>query len=68
MERELLAEELEDSLHLLNERETAVVRRYFGVGTDRMTMAEIGGELGLKRERVRQIRDKALRKLRKVQK
>ncbi len=68
MERELLAEELEDSLHLLDERETAVVRRYFGVGFDRMTMAEIGGELGLKRERVRQVRDKALRKLRKVQK
>ncbi len=66
MERELLEEELGQYIHLLDPRETAVIQRYFGIGFDRMTMAEIGGELGLKRERVRQIRNKALRKLRKA--
>ena len=49
----------------LNEREQAVVRRFFGIDCQRMTMAEIGMELGLKRDRVRQIRDKAVRKLKK---
>jgi RNA polymerase primary sigma factor len=51
---------------LLNDREQAVIKRYFGIDTDHQTMAEIGEELGLKRERIRQIRDKALRKLRKA--
>ncbi len=66
MEDDLLKEELEQRIHLLDERETAVIRRYFGLGSDRMTMAEIAGELDLKRERVRQIRNKALRKLHKA--
>ena len=49
----------------LNEREQAVVKRYFGIDAERQTMAEIAEGLGLKRERVRQVRDQALRKLRK---
>lgn len=66
MERELLKSDLERCIYLLDQREAAVIKRYFGLGFDRMAMAEIGGELGLKRERVRQIRDKALRKLHKA--
>lgn len=61
-----LAGELVRHLHILDSREQAVVSRYYGLGEPRQTMAEIGESLGLKRERVRQIRDKAVRKLRKV--
>lgn len=52
-------------LKLLNEREKNVIVMYFGIGCEKHTMAEIGDLLELKRERVRQIRDKALRKMRK---
>jgi RNA polymerase primary sigma factor len=48
---------------VLNEREQRVVNLYYGNGYERQTMAEIGEVMGLKRERVRQIRDQALRKL-----
>ena len=61
-----LSEDMRRAIHLLNDREQAVIKRYFGIDTDHQTMAEIGEELGLKRERIRQIRDKALRKLRKA--
>ena len=61
----ILSEDLIRAVGILNEREQAVVNRYYGLGFDKMTMAEIGQELGFKRERVRQIRDKAVRKLRK---
>lgn len=40
-----------------------MLQRYYGIGVDAMTMAEIGQEMGLKRERVRQIRDKAVREI-----
>ena len=56
------------AIGVLNEREQAVVKAFFGIDEERQTMAEIGEGLGLKRERVRQIRDKALRKLHKVSK
>ena len=65
LEQNVLSDEMTTAISTLNEREQAVVRRYFGIESQRMTMAEIGEELGLKRERVRQIRDKAVRKLRK---
>jgi RNA polymerase primary sigma factor len=48
----------------LDERQQAVIKRYYGVDCERQTMAEIGVAMGLKRERVRQIRNQALRKLR----
>ena len=48
---------------MLNEREQQIIKSFYGVGSDQLTMAEIGQAMGLKRERVRQIRDKALRKL-----
>ena len=57
--------ELTGSLGCLNERERKVIILYYGLGTDALTMIEIANEMGLKRERVRQIRKKAERKLRR---
>lgn len=57
--------ELAGSLGCLNERERKVITAYYGLGTDALTMMEIAEDMGLKRERVRQIRKKAERKLRK---
>lgn len=57
--------ELTGGLGCLNERERKVIILYYGLGTDVLTMMEIAEEMGLKRERVRQIRKKAERKLRK---
>lgn len=56
---------LADALGVLDERERRVVAAVFGIGCERLTMAEAAAEMGLKRERVRQIRDKAVRKLSK---
>ena len=50
----------------LNERERKVLSYIYGIGQDRHSMAEVGALMDLNRERVRQIRDKALRKLRKA--
>ncbi len=65
LESNALSDELAIGISKLDEREQAVVKLFFGIDCQRMTMAEIGNELGLKRERVRQIRDKAMRKLKK---
>ena len=59
---------VEKALDSLNERESRVMNAYFGLGQDNLTMAEIAVDMGLKRERVRQIRDKAVRKMRKAYK
>lgn len=56
----------ERALRSLNERESKVVAAYFGIGQESLTMAEIAADMSLKRERVRQIRDRALRRMRKV--
>lgn len=68
LEQASLSAELMAAADVLNNREKAVITHIYGINTDRMTMAEIGIELGLTRERVRQIRDKALRKMRKAAK
>lgn len=60
-----LEDAIERSLQTLNERETVVVNAYFGIGEERQTMAEIAERMSLKRERVRQIRDRAVRRLMK---
>lgn len=60
-----LMNDLEQSLATLDERQKTVVRMCYGIGEEQFSMAEIGQRLGITRERVRQIRDKALRKLRK---
>lgn len=59
---------VERSLQTLNERETFVINAYFGIGEERQTMAEIAERMDLKRERVRQIRDRAVRRLKKSMK
>ena len=56
---------LMEGIGVLNERERQVIMLYYGIGCDAVTMAEIGEKMSLKRERVRQIRKKAERKLRK---
>ena len=60
-----LREEIESALDGLKEREGEVIRLYFGLdGTQRMNLEEIGCKYGLTRERIRQIKDKALYRLR----
>ena len=56
----------EEALASLRGRESTVVNAWFGIGQDNLTMAEIAQDMGLKRERVRQIRDRAIRRMRKV--
>ena len=63
-----VADGVEYSLDSLNERERKVVTAYFGIGQERLTMAEIAEEMNLRRERVRQIRDKAIRRMKKNKK
>jgi RNA polymerase primary sigma factor len=60
---ESIKAELLESMDVLDDRERRVVQAFYGIGRDNMTFAEIGEDMGLKRERVRQIRDKAVRKL-----
>ena len=57
---------IEFALGSLDQRESRVVNAFFGIGQEHETMAEIAEDMDLKRERVRQIRDKAVRKLRKA--
>ena len=69
-ERAMLAEaveELERQLSTLPEREERVVRALYGIGRKELTLAEAGRELGVSRERIRQIEWKAMRKLRTKQ-
>jgi RNA polymerase primary sigma factor len=62
---ESLSKEIERVLvHTLSERERDIVKKFFGLGIPEMTLEEIGDEFGLTRERVRQIKEKAIRKLR----
>ncbi len=63
--RNSLEHEMESALETLDEREQQVIRLYFGIGGNReLTLEEIGTQFRLTRERVRQIKEKALRKLR----
>ena len=63
---ESIREEISRVLATLSEREADVVRLYYGIGeSSTMTLDEIGNTFDLTRERVRQIREKAIRKLRK---
>ncbi len=61
---ESLACEIERSLSTLSEREGDIIKLFFGIGCQEMTLEEIGEKFGLTRERVRQIKEKAIRKLR----
>jgi RNA polymerase primary sigma factor len=65
---EAIEEAVEFALGSLDKREAQVVNAFFGINQEHETMAEIAEDMELKRERVRQIRDKAVRKLRKAYK
>lgn len=58
-----IMDELDDCLMVLDNKEREVVVNFYGLGQSRLTLAEIGNNLGVKRERARQIRDKAVRKM-----
>lgn len=62
---ESLRNEIERALATLTERESEVIKLYFGLGTEHsLTLEEIGERFNLTRERVRQIKEKAIRRLR----
>ncbi|MDG2450236.1 MAG: sigma-70 domain-containing protein, partial [Saprospiraceae bacterium] len=62
---ESLRGEIERSLGTLTERQCDVVKLYFGIGVEHpLSLEDIGERFGLTRERVRQIKDKAINKLR----
>lgn len=71
-EKDLILESLEHevnhTLKLLSERESAVIKAFYGLGTfaQPMDMEEIAGMLDLSKERTRQIRDKAISKLKRI--
>ena len=65
---ESLQLEISRALDILNERERDIIEMSFGISQPEMTLEEIGDRFGLTRERVRQIREKAIRKLRTANK
>lgn len=65
MTNESLNIDIERALAMLHPREAEITRLYFGIGHEQpLTLVEVGQRFGLTRERVRQIKEKALRKLR----
>ncbi|MDR3253319.1 MAG: RNA polymerase sigma factor RpoD/SigA [Tannerella sp.] len=61
---ESLAKEIDRALSTLSEREADIIKLFFGIGTPEVTLEEIGDKFDLTRERVRQIKEKAIRRLR----
>ena len=61
---ESLSKEIERAFSTLTERERLILKLSFGIGMPEMSLEEIGEKFGLTRERVRQIREKAIRRLR----
>ena len=61
---ESLRAEITNALKMLNDRERKVIEAFFGINQPEMTLEEIGTKYGLTRERVRQIKEKAIRRLR----
>ena len=62
--RESLRQEIANALQALNERERNIITACYGIGQPELTLEEIGNKFGLTRERVRQIKEKAIRRLR----
>ena len=65
---EAVEQAIEFALLSLSERESRIVNAFFGIDREHETMAEIAQDMGLQRERVRQIRNRAIRRIRKVYK
>jgi RNA polymerase primary sigma factor len=65
---ESLRKEIDRALSTLTERESEIIKMFFGIGCQEMTLEEIGDNFGLTRERVRQIKEKAIRRLRQSNK
>ncbi len=64
---ESLRKEIERSLNTLTDRQRDVIKYYFGIGIEHsLSLEDIGDRFGLTRERVRQIKDKAINRLRSV--
>ncbi len=61
---ESLSTEVDRALETLTERERDIIKYFFGIGASEMTLEEIGEKFDLTRERVRQIKEKAIRRLR----
>jgi RNA polymerase primary sigma factor len=62
---ESLQKEIERSLSTLTDKEREIIRLFFGIGMNHgLTLEEIGAKFNLTRERVRQIKEKAIRRLR----
>lgn len=61
---ESLSTEVERALSTLTDRERDIIKYFFGIGCSEMTLEEIGEKFNLTRERVRQIKEKAIRRLR----
>lgn len=61
---ESLSKDLDRALATLTDRERDIVRMFFGIGCREMTLEEIADKFGLTRERVRQIKERAIRRLR----
>lgn len=63
LNQESLAKEVDRALKQLYDREREILKMFFGIGCQEMTLEEIGAKFDLTRERVRQIKEKAIRRL-----
>jgi RNA polymerase primary sigma factor len=61
---ESLSQEIERTLNTLPEKESNVIRAFYGIGKKQMSLEEIGESIGISRERTRQIKEKAIKHLR----
>ena len=61
---ESLSKEIERALAILTDREREIIRMFFGIGCQEATLEDIADKFGLTRERVRQIKERAIRRLR----
>jgi len=66
--KESLIKEIERALSTLTEREKGIIKAFFGINCVELSLEEIGDKFGLTRERVRQIKEKAIKRLRSASK